>query len=245
MADSRDGSVRNARGSSGQEPEPGVARNLSELARELQAEPTLESLLQRVVDAAVAEIAPARQAGISEIAPKRVYTRAATDPLVQQIDDLQYRLGEGPCLTSLRDEVTVRTKDLRTEARWVHFSRAAAELGVRSMLSVQLFVEGDNLGALNLYSGTPAAFDEVHESTAMLLAAHAAIAMKGSKVEGNLRDALDRRDVIGQAKGILMERYKIDGSQAFDLLVFASQQTHQKLRDIAEEVATTGELRTG
>jgi AmiR/NasT family two-component response regulator len=69
--------------------------------------------------------------------------------------------------------------------------------------------------------------------------------MKGSKVEGNLRDALDRRDVIGQAKGILMERYKIDGSQAFDLLVFASQQTHQKLRDIAEEVATTGELRTG
>ena len=140
-----------------------------------------------------------------------MFTRAATDPLVQQIDDLQYRLGEGPCLTSLRDEVTVRAMDLRTEPRWVHFSRAAAELGVRSMLSVQLFVDDDNLGALNLYSGTPAAFDEVHESTAMPLAAHAAIAMKGSKVEGNLRDALDRRDVIGQAKGILMERYKIEG----------------------------------
>jgi GAF domain-containing protein len=112
------------------------------------------------------------------------------------------------------------------------------------MLSVQLFVEDDNLGALNLYAESPGSFDESDENVAMLLAAHAAIAIKGGRVEGNLRSALDRRDVIGQAKGILMERYKIDDSQAFDLLVVASQQTHRKLRDIAEELARSGELPT-
>jgi GAF domain-containing protein len=244
MTERRDSSVRFAHGSAGQRPDPGVARDLSELARELQAEPSMDALLQRIVEAAVAEISSADYAGISEIDQKQVHTRAATDPVVQEIDHHQYRLGDGPCLTSLRDEVTVRVNDLGSESRWGRFPAAAVDEGVRSMLSVQLFVAGNNLGALNLYAREPGSFDETDESTAMLLATHAAIAMRGSKVEGNLHSALERRDVIGQAKGILMERYKINDSQAFDLLVVASQQTHRKLRDIAEELATTGALPT-
>jgi GAF domain-containing protein len=175
--------VRQARGTSGQAPDAGLARDLSELAREMQAERSMETLLQRIVEAAVAEIDAAAHAGISEIDRTQVRTRAATGPLVHLIDDLQYRIEDGPCLTSLRDEHTVRTDDLLRERRWPLFAQAAAEQGVRSMLSVQLFVEGDNLGALNLYSSAPNAFDDDDESTAMMLAAHAAVAMKGSKVE--------------------------------------------------------------
>lgn len=236
--------VRQARGTGGQPPEAGLARDLSELARQMQAEPSMESLLQRIVEAAVSEIDPAEHAGISEIDRHNVHTRAATGALVKRIDDLQYRIEDGPCLTSLRTEHTVRTDDLRHEPRWPLFAEAASEQGVRSMLSVQLFVENDNLGALNLYASTPHAFDRHHESTAMMLAAHAAVAMKGSKVQNQLRAALENRDIIGQAKGILMERFKIDEGDAFDLLVTASQHTHRKLSDIADELTRTGDLPT-
>jgi transcriptional regulator with GAF, ATPase, and Fis domain len=242
--DERAAEVRHARGTSGQAPAAGLARDLSELARQMQADPSMTALLQRIVEAAVAEIDSAEHAGISEIIGRELHTRAATDPLVEQIDDMQYRLEEGPCLTSLRDHITVRTDDLREETRWPRFAAAAHDAGVRSMLSVQLFVQDDNLGALNLYANSSHAFDNSHESTAMLLAAHAAIAMRGSKLVNNLRTAMVTRDVIGQAKGILMERYKINQTVAFDLLVTASQHTHRKLHDIAEELAATGELPT-
>jgi GAF domain-containing protein len=236
--------VRQARGSSGQLAEAGLARELSELARELQAEPALESVLQRIVEAGVREIAAADFAGLSEIDHDRVHTRASTHPVAQQLDEIQYRLGHGPCLTSLRDEVTVRSDDLSTETRWPDFAAAAVENGVRSMLSVQLFVEGDNLGALNLYATVPNAFDDDAESVGILLASHAAIRLKESLVQANLRTALATRDLIGQAKGILMERYKINSLAAFDLLVVASQRTHRKLHTIAEELTATGELPT-
>lgn len=234
--------VRQPWGASVQVPGAGLARDLSNLAREMQAEHSMEALLQRVVEAAVTEVDPAEHAGISEIIHKEVSTCAATGPLVHKIDDLQYRLEDGPCLTSLRDERTVRTDDLQREPRWPRFAPAAAEYGVRSMLSVQLFVEGDNLGALNLYASAPGAFDDEHESTAMMLAAHAAVAMKDTRVEAELRAAIETRDVIGQAKGILMERFKISQDEAFSLLVAASQYTHRKLHDIADELARTGDL---
>ncbi|MBV9594273.1 MAG: GAF and ANTAR domain-containing protein [Actinobacteria bacterium] len=234
--------VRQARGSSGERAEAGLARDLSELAREMQADESMEALLQRIVTAAVAEVEGAQYAGISEIRARTVTTRAMTDELVRRIDQLQYDLGVGPCLSSLREQETVRSDDLAEEQRWPQFASAAVEQGVLSMLSVQLFVEGANLGALNLYAGRRKAFDQHDESVAMLLASHAAIAMKGTAVEANLRTALRSRDLIGQAKGILMERFKVNEAQAFDVLVMFSQRTHRKLNDIATDVAATGAL---
>lgn len=95
------------------------------------------------------------------------------------------------------------------------------------------------------YASTPHAFDRHHESTAMMLAAHAAVAMKGSKVQNQLRTALETRDIIGQAKGILMEGFKIGDGYAFDLLVTVSQHTHRKLSEIADERTRTGDRPTG
>lgn len=239
--ESAESGVRHALGSSGADIEIGLARQLGELARELHSEPHMEVLLQQITKAAVDEIDGAEQACISLVEGQIVRTHAATNDMAARVDQRESELKEGPCITSLRTEVTVRSDDFGTEGRWPRFVAAAMREGIRSMLAVQLFVEGDNLGALNIYATQPNAFTEHDESVAMLLAIHAAIAMRGQKVESNLRVALGSRDLIGQAKGILMERYKIGEVEAFQLLVVASQETNRKLRNVAETLATTGD----
>jgi len=234
--------IRHAVGSGGESIEAGLARQLGELARDMQAAPDLSALLQRVTEAVVDEIDGADYACISLVEAGTVHTQAATHDLVKRVDQRESELNEGPCITSLREDVTVRSDDFETEDRWPRFVEVAMAEGIRSMLAVQLFVEGDSLGALNIYATEPHAFTEHDESTAMLLAVHAAIAMKANSTGSNLRTALGSRDVIGQGKGILMERYKISAIEAFHLLVVASQRTHRKLRDVAEALATTGEF---
>ncbi|WP_375498462.1 GAF domain-containing protein [uncultured Jatrophihabitans sp.] len=233
--------LRNAIASSGDAIEVGLARQLGELARQMQAEPDMDHLLQRITAAVVTNIEGADHACISLFQKGTVHTRAATDDLVRRIDARESELNEGPCITSLREEVTVRSDDFEKDGRWPRFVAAAMDEGIHSMLAVQLFVREDNLGALNIYANKPNAFTEHDESAAMLLAVHAAVAVTASMTESNLRIAIESRDVIGQAKGILMERYKLSALAAFELLVVASQQTHRKLREVAEALASTGD----
>ncbi len=120
------------------------------------------------------------------------------------------------------------------------FGRRAAELGVGSMLCYQLFIEGDQLGAMNLYARTRRAFDDDSEDVGRMLAAHAAVAVAGAEHEENLRTAVNSRDVIGQAKGILMERHKLTADQAFGVLARVSQEMNRKLVDVARELTDTG-----
>lgn len=143
--------------------------------------------MQRIVDAAVAEVDGADHAGLSLISNGRVESPAYTDELVKEVDAAQHSVGDGPCLSSLRDEVTVRVDDMRNEQRWPRFTAVAAELGVLSMLSVQLFVEGDNLGALNLYADRPGAFTAADENVGLLFASHAAVALVGDRKVHNLQ----------------------------------------------------------
>jgi transcriptional regulator with GAF, ATPase, and Fis domain len=244
MAEEGRDPVRQAVGSTGQSADPGVARQLSELSRELQADITTEALLNRIARAAVTEVDGARYAGITQVSDKEFVTTAASGPLVERIDRVQYQAGEGPCLDAARRHKTVRCDDLRADARWPRFAHQAAGMGVLSVLSLQLFAGEDSFGALNLYAGTAAAFGPDSESTGILLASHAALAMTAARTEAGLLTALDSREMIGQAKGILMERYKITGVQAFALLVASSQAVNRKLRDIAWHLVATGELLT-
>jgi transcriptional regulator with GAF, ATPase, and Fis domain len=224
------------------------AELFAQLSRELAAEADREGVLRRVVHASVAQIDGAEHAGITVLSQKAVSTPITTGGLVREIDKHQYATGEGPCLTAaLQHEPIVRSDDLSTDSRWPRFAPAAVSLGVRSMLSFQLYTdsgtgEHDTIGALNIYAAEPDSFsdDSVHIGT--LLAAHAAVAAAAAAKNTNLRIALQTRDTIGQAKGILMERYKITGDQAFDLLIAASQRTHRKLKDIAADLAATGAL---
>jgi hypothetical protein len=139
------------------------------------------------------------------------------------VDQAQYETGQGPCLDSLYEQQTLRLSDICSEPRWPDFCARAGQLGVRSMLAVQLYVEGDNLGALNLHSRQVDAFSDESEQVALMFAAHAAVAVAGARAQEQMDTAVDSRDLIGQAKGILIERYKISSLEAFRLLVVASQ----------------------
>jgi len=107
------------------------------------------------------------------------------------------------------------------------------------MLSIQLYVEGDDLGALNLYGRAPHAFTDESEDIGLLFAAHAAVAYAGARKSGQLTNALASRDVIGQAKGILMERYAITADRAFLILTRISQDSNRKLFDVASTIVST------
>lgn len=244
MAVDRPGPARQAIGSTGQSAKDGIARQLSELSREMQADLTVEALLRRIVVAAAAEVPGAEHAGITLLTGKHLSTPAATGELVAGVDRVQYETGEGPCVDAAQHHETVRCDDLRTETRWPRFARRAADLGVLSILSFQLFVQADSFGALNIYSGEAGAFGPQSESDGMLLASHAALAMTAARTEAGLLIAMDSRDLIGQAKGILIERYKITGVEAFGLLVASSQAVNCKLREVADHLVATGELLT-
>jgi transcriptional regulator with GAF, ATPase, and Fis domain len=236
--------VRQAVGSTGYSAVPGIARQLSELARELQADLTTETLLRHIAMAAVTEVTGAQYAGITLLTGKEFTTAATSDQLAGRLDRIQYQTGEGPCLDAARHHQTVHCDDLRAQARWSRFGRQATDLGVLPVLSVQLFAGDDSFGALNLYAPDPVAFGPDSESTGILLASHAGLAMAAARTQAGLLTALDTQEMIGQAKGILMERYKITGIQAFGLLAASSQRMNRKLRDIAEHLVATGELLT-
>jgi GAF domain-containing protein len=224
-----------------------AAQDLGEImggiARSIQQEHGhVEKTLQAITAAAVDAVPGAESVSVSLVQGKKVEPRAATDDLPQQIDDLQSRLEEGPCLDALRRASTVRVDDYGTDDRWPRFAAEARKQGVRSSLSFQLFVEGDNLGALNIYARTPNAFPADAEMVGQVFASHASIALSAAQHEENLRRAIDKRDLIGQAKGILMERYKLTAGQAFQLLIRASSHTNRKLFEIADELTSTGVL---
>ncbi|MGY1709874.1 GAF and ANTAR domain-containing protein [Geodermatophilus sp. SYSU D00758] len=222
-----------------------LAEVLREVAARLRTErhPPVETTLEAITAAAAVAVPGAEDVGISFVVGRsRIEARAATGERPTTLDALQDRLGEGPCYAALRQEV-VHAPDVATEERWPRFATAARELGVGSMLSLRLYVTpGKELGALNLYAGTPHAFDGDSEAVARIVAVHAAIALAAAEREEHLEAALRSRDRIGQAKGILMERYKLTPDQAFAFLVRTSSVTHRKLTDIADEIATTGAI---
>jgi len=137
----------------------------------------------------------------------------------------------------------VDVPDMATETRWPAFAERASRAGAGSMLSFRLFVSGDDLGAMNLYNRRPHAFDAESRHTGMPFAAHAAVALAQLQDHQQMLAAVDSRDIIGQAKGILMERHKLTGDQAFHLLTTASQHRNVKLRALAEELVFSGQLK--
>jgi GAF domain-containing protein len=174
-----------------------------------------------------------------------VEPRVSTSDLPRRVDELQSRMHRGPCLDVIWDEEVVRVADMAQEQRWPEFAAEAAALGARSMLCFQLFVEADQMGALNLYSRTPGAFDEEAQEVGQLFAAHAAVALAAAEHESHLRDGMAHRDLIGQAKGILMERHKLTADQAFGVLARVSQEMNRKLFEVARELTDTGAVPGG
>lgn len=218
------------------------ATALALLALDLHRQTDVHAVLDRVVAAAVERVPGARWAGVTVVDRSSTSTLAATAPVVTAVDSLQYALREGPCLSAATEPDVVISTDLQADPRWPTFGARAREHGVRSMLAVRLFSDRGVVGALNLYAPEVGAFGADSQSAAVPLAIHAGTAVTCVRADANVRLALDSRDVIGQAKGILMERLKLSADDAFALLTHVSQNRHRKLRDIAEHLASTGEL---
>jgi GAF domain-containing protein len=220
-----------------------AAVRLADLAAEFAAAPPTDVTLQHALEYAVDVVPGCEQAGVSlQLKGANLATPASVGPLAAACDQLQQNLGEGPCITSLQTQSLVRVDDMTAETSWPRFAAAASEFGLRSLLACQLATARDRLGALNLYSTQPRAFDENSEILARAYATHVGVALASAEREANLRQALASREAIGQAIGILIERHKLTASQAFDLMVHISQRTHVRLRDIAEELVRTGSL---
>jgi GAF domain-containing protein len=218
-----------------------LARRLAEAARSLQRQASPEQVLDGVVSLARAMVPGADEATITMVRKDRhCYSAAATSTLARDFDVLQDETGEGPCLDAIWRQETVRVDDLASDPRWPTLGPRASERGVGSMLCFQLFVHRDTLGALDLLAHSKSAFTDESEHVGLLLASHAAIAAADAQHLENVTSALVNRDIIGQAKGILMERLKITSDQAFAVLAKVSQDTNRKVAAVAEDLARTG-----
>lgn len=219
---------------------------LAAIARELVNEPDMQHTLQRIVEAAAQNLDGEVWASVSLVTHRReVDTPASSDDRATRADQLQYELAEGPCLDAIWERETFRIDDMTTEDRYPRWTRAVAEeIGIRSSLSLQLFIDADqhSLGALNLYSPRPAAFDAETCGEGLAFAAQAAVALRSAQTEQHLRTAMVTRSMIGMAQGILMERLKITPDQAFGVLSRLSQERNEKLRVVARRLVDTGEI---
>jgi hypothetical protein len=202
--------------------------------------------LQRIVDLAERAVDGCEAAGIFLFSDDSVTTAAASSALVITIDQLQIDAEEGPCLDASTQGSTYYANDLMDEERWPTFAPAAVSAGIRSVLAFSLSAERPS--ALNLYARLPAAFGATDRAKGQLFATLARLALDSAeerasdqKKSANLIEALRTRELIGQAQGILMERERISGDQAFDLLRRASQHMNIKLREVAETLVETGE----
>jgi GAF domain-containing protein len=217
-----------------------LAQRMAELARASAAPRSVEEVLAGVTAAAMELIAGTDTAGVLLIGKGGKFeTLAPTSELPYRLDELQMTFSEGPCVEAALDELIVRTEDFRSEERWPRYSAAVVELGVFSALSLKLYTADRTAGALNLFSFKPNAFDAQDETTGVVLAAHAAAAILASRQGEQLESALSTRDRIGQAKGIIMERFGVDDVQAFEMLRRLSQDSNTRLIDVAQRVIDT------
>jgi GAF domain-containing protein len=217
--------------------EAGLARLMAAVAESLHHQSETEDVLRGIVLAARDTIPGVEHVGVT-VAHRngRMETVAATGPLVYQIDELQYRLHEGPCVDALAGRTVMTSEDLRVDGRWPRYAPAASALGVSSQLGLELFDEERTTAGLNLYASAAHAFGSDTVQIAGLFAIHAAHALGRRLAEQQLTEALSTRKVIGQAVGIVMERYRLTEQQAFTFLTHASHDSGTKLRLIAAQL---------
>jgi len=210
------------------------------VAHDLGTRTDLASTLDTLVRGAVSALPDVDHAGISVVQRRgRIETVATTDPFVEALDELQYSHKEGPCVDAVFEQPVILVQHARHETRWPHFMPAAVELGLRSQLGIRLYTEDRTIGVLNLYSTSSDSITDEVELMAELFAAYATSALGRAQSSDALDSTIASRQIIGQATGIVMERYSMDEARAFEYLLRVSSLSNLKLRDIAREMVET------
>jgi ANTAR domain/GAF domain len=196
----------------------------------------LDHTLSQITAAAVEVLPEVEYASITVVhADGRIETVAPTDELVLGVDEAQYELREGPCYEAAVDTVHVTAPNLAADERFPRYAAAAVAAGIRAQAAVRLFDAPKSNGALNLYSRHIGAFEDLG-SLRELFVHQSAMAIEYAQEIHNLRQAVRTRQTIGQAIGIVMERYQLTDQRAFAFLTRLSQHGNVKLRQVAQEI---------
>jgi GAF domain-containing protein len=210
-----------------------IAAALGDLAVDMAVRSDPDALLESVVAAAITLLPGISWAGIAVVRHRTIASKAPTDDVARMLADLQADVGEGPIFSALDERQTIAVADLDAETRWPRFTPTAVGMGVRSVVAFRLFLTDEALGVLSLYGPQPDAFTDDTVAVGEIFAQHAAVAMAGAAEAEQMQRAIASRDVIGQAKGILMQRDHLTGLQAFAKLTRVSQETNVKLVEVA------------
>lgn len=218
----------------------GVHRRIADLVQQLHSRTDADpdAVIAELVEHAAAEIPGAEYAGVTITRnAKKIETPAATHKWPIVLDEIQERHREGPCLTAAWEERTVHVADLEHEDRFPHYRHDAMErTPIRSIMAFQLFIADETMGAINVYAEQPNVFDAASREIGLIFAAHSSVAWNSARRDEQFNQALASRDIIGQAKGMIMERYSVDAVQAFALLRKLSQDSNVPLIKIATDL---------
>ena len=218
------------------------AEHLAEMASSLHDEPTLEETLERVLEFALKAVSCSYASVVFVHGRARLETVAASSPVVAELHAVQIAHGEGPDVEHGDPHQSLLVADVASDTPWPQWAAAVGETGIRSLLSVRLQTTTSTLGSLNLFDVRPHHFTEEDRDVAQVFARHAAVALSSARDTANLWKAIDARRMIGQAQGILMERFDMDSDQAFAVLRRYSQDHNVKLHQVAQRLIDTRSL---
>jgi hypothetical protein len=221
---------------------------IAEIVQQLHSRPDTDSdtVVAELAEHAAVEIPGAQYAGVTVTRnAKHIDTPAATHKWPILLDEIQQLHREGPCLTAAWEEKTIHVPDLETDDRFPLYRRDALEqTPIRSVMAFQMFIAGETMGALNVYAEEPRAFGQASRDIGLIFAAHSSVAWNSARRDEQFRRALASRDTIGQAKGMIMERYGVDAVQAFEVLRKLSQDSNVALVQVAADLVGKAQSET-
>jgi transcriptional regulator with GAF, ATPase, and Fis domain len=224
----------------------GTHLRIAEIVQQLYGRPDTDSdtVIAELAEHAAVEIPGAEYAGVTVTRnAKHIDTPAATHKWPILLDEIQQRHREGPCLTAAWEETIIHVADLETDDRFPLYRRDALErTPIRSVMAFQMFIAGETMGALNVYAEEPHVFGQESRAIGLIFAAHSSVVWNSARRDEQFKRALASRDTIGQAKGMIMERYGVDAVQAFEVLRKLSQDSNVPLFQVATELVTKAQL---
>lgn len=221
---------------------PSLAAALADAAADIHRHTDLDETLDAIALAARDAMPGIDHVGVT-LAPGDhgpLTTAAATDDLVRRIDEVQFSSHEGPCVDAVESGTSdlVVLENARHAGKYHRFVKGAIPLGLRSTAAIRLFTGDKTVGVLNLYSTSSDTIDEETRTIAELFALHASYAYGHRHQVSHLQRAIESRELIGNAVGIVMERYGLDRGRAFEYLVRVAATSQVKVRVVAEELVS-------